>query len=171
MTDSSFQGLYEFMENLAEIEKIETDVLIIGAGVAGMISAEGAIRCGIVPSVITKGTYASGSSSMARGGHSIAIGHSNPDDNPEIFFEDTLKGGYGLNNPRLAKIMCEEATDRTLELDAWGLGLARTEDGRYDQKQGAYPHRFARLVHCGRLMGKPLMAALSKKTKGDKPIG
>jgi fumarate reductase (CoM/CoB) subunit A len=159
--------LYEFMENLAEIEKIETDVLIIGAGVAGMISAEGAIRCGIVPSVITKGTYASGSSSMARGGHSIAIGHSNPDDNPEIFFEDTLKGGYGLNNPRLAKIMCEEATDRTLELDAWGLGLARTEDGRYDQKQGAYPHRFARLVHCGRLMGKPLMAALSKKTKGD----
>jgi fumarate reductase (CoM/CoB) subunit A len=155
------------MEQLKDIEKIETDVLIIGAGVAGMIAAEGGMRCGTVPSVITKGTYASGSSSMARGGHSIAIGHSNPDDNPELFFEDTLKGGYGLNNPRLAHIMCNEATDRTLELDSWGLGLAKTDDGRFDQKQGAYPHRFARLVHCGRLMGKPLMAALSNKTKDD----
>jgi fumarate reductase (CoM/CoB) subunit A len=160
------------MESLKEVEKIEAEVLIIGAGVAGMMAAVGAMRGGIVPSVITKGTYASGSSSMARGGHSIAIGHSNPADNPDLFLEDTLQGGYGLNNPRLAKIMCQEATDRTLELDAWGLGLAKLDDGRFDQKQGAYPHRFARLVHCGRLMGKPLMAALSKKTKdgGVEPL-
>ncbi len=155
------------MEKLGDVETLETDVLIIGAGVAGMMAAAGAIRSGILPSVVTKGTYASGSSSMARGGHSVAIGHSSPDDNPELFFEDTLKGGYGLNNKRLAQIMCREATDRTLELDAWGLGLAKHEDGRFDQKQGAFPHRFARLVHCGRLMGKPLMASLSNKTKGD----
>src|ERR1019366_7657963 len=99
------------------------------------------------------------------GGHPVAIGHSDPDDTPAIFAEDTLQGGCGLNNPRLVEIMCREAVDRTLELDAWGLGLIKLPDGRFDQKMGAFPHRYARLVHCGKLMGKPLMAALSKKTQ------
>lgn len=146
-------------------QEIETDVLIIGGGVAGMMAAVGALRAGVTPLVVTKGTYASGSSSMARGGHSIAIGHSDPADNPEIFFEDTLKGSYGLANPRLVRVMCRESIDRTLELDAWGLGLVKLPDGRFDQKMGAYPHRYARLVHCGRLMGKPLMNALARKTR------
>ncbi|MCE2946668.1 MAG: FAD-binding protein [bacterium] len=149
-----------------EVERLSTDVLIIGGGVAGMMAAVAALRSGITPMLLTKGTYASGSSSMARGGHSVAIGHSSADDNPELFFEDTITGGFGLNNRRLAMLMCTESIDRTLELDAWGLGLARLADGTYDQKMGAFPHRHARLVHCGRLMGKPLMNALSRKTKG-----
>jgi len=150
-----------------DVQHLAADVLIIGGGVAGMMAAVGALRAGLTPLLLTKGTYASGSSSMARGGHSIAIGHSSTEDNPELFFEDTLRGGFGLNNKRLAQLMCTESIDRTLELDAWGLGLAKLPDGRYDQKMGAFPHRHARLVHCGRLMGKPLMNALSKKTKGD----
>ena len=155
-----------------DVRKIETDVLIVGGGVAGMMAALGALRGGAKPVVVTKGTYASGSSSMARGGHSIAIGHSDPADNPGIFFEDSIKGGYGLSNPRLVEVMCRESIDRTLELDAWGLGLVRLDDGRFEQKMGAFPHRFARLVHCGRLMGKPLMATLSRKTRecGIEPI-
>jgi fumarate reductase (CoM/CoB) subunit A len=152
------------MNGLGEVQQLQTDVLIIGGGVAGMMAAAGCVRNGVRPLLLTKGTYASGSSSMARGGHSIAIGHSDPRDNPEIFAEDTIKGGCGLNSPRLVKIMCRESIDRTLELDAWGLGLAKLPDGRFDQKMGAFPHRYARLVHCGKLMGKPLMSALSKKT-------
>ncbi len=155
------------MVKLGDVQHLTTDVLIIGGGVAGMMAAVGALRAGVTPLLLTKGTYASGSSSMARGGHSVAIGHSSADDNPELFFEDTLRGGFGLNNKRLAQLMCTESIDRTLELDAWGLGLARLPDGRYDQKMGAFPHRHARLVHCGRLMGKPLMNALSRKTKGE----
>lgn len=155
-----------------QIEHINADVLIIGGGIAGMMAAVGAARCGILPVLATKGTYASGSSSMARGGHSIAIGHSDPIDNPELFFEDAITAGYGVANPRLADLMCRESIDRTLELDAWGLGFARLPDGRFDQKMGAFPHRYARLVHCGRLMGKPLMAAVSRKTQelGIRPI-
>ena len=149
------------------VQHLTADVLIIGGGVAGMMAAVGAQRAGLTPLLLTKGTYASGSSSMARGGHSVAIGHSSAEDNPDLFFEDTLRGGFGLNNKRLAQLMCTESIERTLELDAWGLGLAKLPDGRYDQKMGAFPHRHARLVHCGRLMGKPLMNALSKKTKGD----
>lgn len=149
------------------VQHLTADVLIIGGGVAGMMAAVGAQRAGLTPLLLTKGTYASGSSSMARGGHSVAIGHSSAEDNPDLFFEDTLRGGFGLNNKRLAQLMCTESIERTLELDAWGLGLAKLPDGRYDQRMGAFPHRHARLVHCGRLMGKPLMNALSKKTKGD----
>lgn len=155
------------MVKLGDVQHLTTDVLIIGGGVAGMMAAVGALRSGITPALLTKGTYASGSSSMARGGHSVAIGHSSADDNPDLFLEDTLRGGFGLNNKRLAQLMCTESIARTIELDAWGLGLAKMPDGRYDQKMGAFPHRHARLVHCGRLMGKPLMNALSKKTKGD----
>lgn len=153
-------------------QEIEAEVLIIGGGVAGMMAALACLRAGVKPVLVTKGTYASGSSSMARGGHSIAIGHADASDNPELFLEDTIRGSYGLSNPRLAEIMCSESIDRTLELEAWGLGLAKLEDGRFDQKMGAFPHRHARLVHCGRLMGKPLMQALARRTRalGVQPL-
>lgn len=154
------------------LERHDTDVLIVGGGVAGMMAAEGALRAGVRPLVVTKGTYASGSSSMARGGHSVAIGHSDPNDNPEVFFEDAMAGSYGLANPRLVEVMCRESIQRNLDLDAWGLGLVKLPDGRYEQKMGAHPHRYARLVHCGRLMGKPLMNALSRRTRaaGVEPL-
>jgi fumarate reductase (CoM/CoB) subunit A len=60
--------------------------------------------------------------------------------------------------------MCSESIERSRELDEWGLGLVKLLDGRYEQKMGGSPHRYARLVHCGRLMGKPLMASVSRKT-------
>ena len=160
------------MKALSEIRHIETDVLIVGAGVAGMLAVVGAKRAGISPIIATKGAYASGSSSMARGGHSIAVGHSSPDDNPKIFFEDIVKGSHGIGNPRLIDVVAEESLARSAELDAWGLGLVKDEKGHYDQKPGGAPHRYDRLVHCGRLMGKPLMNALSTKTKswGTEPL-
>jgi len=153
------------MKGLPEVRQLQTDVLIIGAGVAGMMAAIGANRSGVTPVIATKGTYASGSSSMARGGHAVALGHSDPADNPELFFEDIRTGSEGLGNPRLIDLVSTESIARSAELDAWGLGLVKLEDGRYDQKFAGYPHRYARMVHCGRLMGKPLMAALSARTQ------
>jgi len=160
------------MKPLSEVRHIETDVLIIGAGVAGMMAVVGARRAGVTPVIATKGTYASGSSSMARGGHAVALGHSDPADNPELFFEDIRTGSEAIGNPRLIDILSVESIDRSAELDAWGLGLVKREDGRYDQKFAGFPHRYPRMVHCGKLMGKPLMAALSKKTRdcGIEPL-
>ena len=157
---------------LAPTERIETDVLIIGGGAAGMIAAIGALRAGVMPLVVTKGTYASGSSSMARGGYAIAIAHVDEEDNPQLFCEDAITASFGLANPLLSRLMCEESIPRTIELDAWGLGLAKQPDGRFDQRESSRPHRYRRLVHCGKLMGKPLMQALSKKTKslGIEPL-
>lgn len=153
------------MRGFSEIRHIETDVLIVGAGVAGMMAVVGARRAGVTPVIATKGTYASGSSSMARGGHALALGHSDPADNPDLFFQDIHSGGGGIGNPRLIDVLSVESIDRSAELDAWGLGLVRLENGRYDQKFGGYPHRYPRMVHCGRLMGKPLMTTLSHKTR------
>ena len=152
------------MYSFSEIRQIETDVLIIGSGIAGMMAVVGSIRSGIKPMIATKGTYASGSSSMARGGHSLALGHSDPADNPELFYEDIQTGGEGLCNERLIDIVSTESIDRSAELDEWGLGLVKLPDGRYDQRPGGFPHRYPRMVHCERLMGKPLMAAAAGKT-------
>ncbi|MEE9241156.1 MAG: FAD-binding protein [bacterium] len=154
------------MNSFQDVQRIQTDLLIIGGGVAGMMAAVGAVRSGVKPMLLTKGTFPSGSSSMARGGHTIAIGHAVPEDKPEFLYEDSVKASLGTCNQRLMRVMSHEAIDRTLELDEWGLGLIRVEENsaKFDQKPSG-SHRYPRLVHCGDLMGKPLMASLSKKVR------
>ncbi len=147
-----------------EARRTETDVLIIGGGVAGMMAVVGCRRSSVEPVLMTKATFPSGSSSMARGGYSAAMGHSNPADKPEFLFEDSVQASYDLCNRRLMRVMSHEAIDRTIELDAWGLGLIRMDNGLYHQKPSA-SHRYDRLLHCGKLMGKPLMQSLHKKMK------
>ncbi len=147
-----------------DARRTETDVLIIGGGVAGMMAAVGCRRSGVSPVLMTKASFPSGSSSMARGGYSAAMGHSNPADKPEFLFEDSVQASYDLCNRRLMRLMSHEAIERTHELDAWGLGLVRMENGLYHQKPSA-SHRYDRLLHCGKLMGKPLMQSLHKKMK------
>ncbi|MBT3823238.1 MAG: FAD-binding protein, partial [Nitrospinaceae bacterium] len=112
-----------------DVRHTETDVLIIGGGVAGMMAVVGSLRSGVKPIIMTKASFPSGSSSMARGGYSAAIGHSNPADKPEFLFEDSVQASYDLCNRRLMRVMSHEAIDRTVELDAWGLGLVQLEDG------------------------------------------
>ena len=152
------------MSPFSEVRKIETDALIIGGGVAGMMAAVGCVRSGVKPLLVTKATFPSGSSSMARGGYTAAMGHAEPADRPEFLYEDSVEASYGLCNRRLMRIMSEEAIQRTIELDAWGLGLVRMENGGYHQKKSA-SHRFPRLLHCGKLMGKPLMRSLARKMR------
>ena len=104
------------MNLFSEIRHLQTDMLVVGSGVAGMLAVVGAMRSGVTPMIATKSTYASGSSSMARGGHSLGIGHSDPADNTEIFFEDIQQGGEGLCNQRLIDIVATESIDRSAEL-------------------------------------------------------
>lgn len=152
------------MGSFTEARKMEADVLIIGGGVAGMMAAVGCVRSGVKPLLVTKATFPSGSSSMARGGYTAAMGHSHPADSPEFLYADSVEASYGVCNRRLMRLMSEEAIERTAELDGWGLGLVRMEDGRYHQKKSA-SHRFPRLLHCGKLMGKPLMQSLARKMR------
>ena len=149
------------MSSFSEIQHVETDVLIIGGGVAGMMAAVGCIRSGVKPILMTKATFPSGSSSMARGGYSAAVARS---DSPEFYYEDAIAASDGLCNRRLMKIMSSEVIERTYELDEWGLGLVKTDDGNFHQKNSG-SHRMPRLLHCGKLMGKPLMQSLAKKLK------
>jgi fumarate reductase (CoM/CoB) subunit A len=149
------------MSSFSEIQHVETDVLIIGGGVAGMMAAVGCIRSGVKPILMTKATFPSGSSSMARGGYSAAVARS---DSPEFYYEDAIAASDGLCNRRLMKIMSSEVIERTYELDEWGLGLVKTDDGNFHQKNSG-SHRMPRLLHCGKLMGKPLMKSLAKKLK------
>ncbi len=79
------QRLAFSMISFSEIRHLQTDMLIIGSGVAGMLAVVGAMRSGVRPMIATKSNYASGSSSIARGGHSLGTGHSDPADNTEIF--------------------------------------------------------------------------------------
>lgn len=149
------------MNSFSDIQHIETDVLIIGGGVAGMMAAVGCVRSGVKPILMTKATFPSGSSSMARGGYSAAVSRS---DSPEFYYEDAIAASDGLCNRRLMKLMSSEVIERTYELDEWGLGLIRMEDGSFHQKNSG-SHRMPRLLHCGKLMGKPLMKSLAKKLK------
>lgn len=149
------------MNPFSEIQHIETDVLIVGGGVAGMMAAVGCVRSGVKPILMTKATFPSGSSSMARGGYTAAVSRS---DSPEFYYEDAIAASDGLCNRRLMKLMSSEVIERTYELDEWGLGLIRTEDGSFHQKNSG-SHRMPRLLHCGKLMGKPLMKSLAKKLK------
>ncbi|MED5578655.1 MAG: FAD-dependent oxidoreductase [Nitrospinota bacterium] len=147
-----------------EIKEISCDVLVIGGGVAGMLASIEAKKEDVEVILITKATFPSGSSSMARGGFSSALGHENKRDNPRVHWHDTIKGGYEINNPKLVKVMTEEVIERTYTIDSWGLGLIKKENGNYDQRKNA-DDTYARFLHCAGMIGKPLMSALSKKVK------
>tara|TARA_B100000686_G_scaffold187307_1_gene194009 strand:+ start:882 stop:2582 length:1701 start_codon:yes stop_codon:yes gene_type:complete len=149
-----------------EFQKASCDVLVIGGGVAGMLAAIEAKKEGAEVILLTKATFPSGSSSMARGGFSSALGHQDSRDNPRVHWKDTIEGGYEINNSRLVEVMTEEVIERTFTIDSWGLGLIKKENGKYDQRKSA-DDTYARFLHCAGMIGKPLMSSLSKKVKNS----
>ncbi|MDA1000081.1 MAG: FAD-dependent oxidoreductase [bacterium] len=152
------------MASRGSYDELSCEVMVIGGGVAGMLAAIEARAQGRQVCLFTKGTFPAGSSSMARGGYAAALGHADPRDNPFEHWKDAIAGGYGINNQRLARIMVEEALERTYTIDSWGLGLVKVGEDKYSQKHNA-GDTYARFVHCVRMIGKPLMATLSQKVK------
>jgi succinate dehydrogenase / fumarate reductase flavoprotein subunit len=144
---------------MAEHETHELDVLVIGAGGAGLRAAIAASAEGARTGLVCKSLLGKAHTVMAEGGIAASLGNVYPDDNWRVHFRDTMRGGKFLNNWRMAQIHALEAPDRVLELEEWGALFDRTPDGRILQRDFG-GHRFARLAHVGDRTGLEMIRTL-----------
>jgi succinate dehydrogenase / fumarate reductase flavoprotein subunit len=144
---------------VAEYITHEHDVLIIGAGGAGLRAAVEASAAGVKVAVITKSLLGKAHTVMAEGGVAAAMGNVDDRDNWRVHFSDTMRGGQYLNNSRLAELHAKEAPARVLELEAWGALFDRTSDGRILQRNFG-GHRYPRLAHVGDRTGLEMIRTL-----------
>ena len=136
---------------MAEYKAFEHDVLVIGAGGAGLRAAIEASAAGVKVGVICKSLLGKAHTVMAEGGVAAAMANMDERDSWRVHFADTMRGGQYVNNPRMAELHAQEAPDRVRELEAWGALFDRTEDGRILQRNFGghrYP-RFARRNRTG----------------------
>jgi succinate dehydrogenase / fumarate reductase flavoprotein subunit len=138
---------------------LEHDVLVIGAGGAGLRAAIEASASGAKVAVITKSLLGKAHTVMAEGGMAAAMGNVDDRDNWRVHFADTMRGGQYLNNWRMAELHAKEAPERVRELEAWGAVFDRTKDGRILQRNFG-GHRYPRLAHVGDRTGLELIRTL-----------
>ncbi|HTT84952.1 MAG TPA: fumarate reductase/succinate dehydrogenase flavoprotein subunit [Rhizomicrobium sp.] len=144
---------------MAEYQTFEHDVLVIGAGGAGLRAAIEASAAGVSVGVITKSLLGKAHTVMAEGGIAAALGNVDDRDNWRVHFSDTMRGGQYLNNPRMAELHAKEAPDRVRELEAWGALFDRTKDGRILQRNFG-GHKYPRLAHVGDRTGLEMIRTL-----------
>ncbi|HLN18195.1 MAG TPA: fumarate reductase/succinate dehydrogenase flavoprotein subunit [Acidimicrobiales bacterium] len=144
------------------IESHEFDVVVIGAGGAGLRAAIEAKQRGLRTAVVCKSLLGKAHTVMAEGGVAAAMGNIYPEDNWQVHFRDTMRGGKMLNNWRMAQLHAQEAPDRVEELEAWGALFDRTKDGRILQRDFG-GHRYARLAHVGDRTGLEMIRTLQQK--------
>jgi succinate dehydrogenase / fumarate reductase flavoprotein subunit len=142
-------------------ETHEYDVIVIGAGGAGLRAAIEASAQGVKTALICKSLLGKAHTVMAEGGIAAAMGNVYPEDNWKVHFRDTMRGGKLLNNWRMAQIHAQEAPERVLELEAWGALFDRTQDGRILQRDFG-GHRYARLAHVGDRTGLEMIRTLQQ---------
>jgi succinate dehydrogenase / fumarate reductase flavoprotein subunit len=138
---------------------VDTDVLVIGAGGAGLRAAIEASAQGVKVAVITKSLLGKAHTVMAEGGMAAAMGNVDDRDNWRVHFADTMRGGQYLNNPRMAELHAKEAPERVRELEGWGAVFDRTKDGKILQRNFG-GHRYPRLAHVGDRTGLELIRTL-----------
>ena len=119
-------------------KRIETDVLIVGAGGAGIFAAIKAHERGARVIIVNKVPWLGGVTLMARAGYSAALGITDERDNPDVHFHDSVRGGDYMGHQKVLKTMCRENAAATLDLIKWGAGFSKRSDGRLDQ--GTKPH-------------------------------
>jgi succinate dehydrogenase / fumarate reductase flavoprotein subunit len=144
---------------MAEYEQLYHDVLIVGAGGAGLRAAIAAAASGARVGLICKSLLGKAHTVMAEGGVAAAMGHVDDRDNWRVHFADTMRGGQYMNNWRMAQLHAQEAPDRVRELEAWGAVFDRTEDGRILQRNFG-GHRYPRLAHVGDRTGLEMIRTL-----------
>ncbi|MDP6602525.1 MAG: fumarate reductase/succinate dehydrogenase flavoprotein subunit [Phycisphaerales bacterium] len=135
------------------------DVLVIGAGGAGLRAAIEASACGVSVGVVCKSLLGKAHTVMAEGGMAASMGNVDDRDNWRVHFADTMRGGQYLNNCRMAEIHAKEAADRVRELEAWGAIFDRTKDGKILQRNFG-GHKYPRLAHVGDRTGLEMIRTL-----------
>jgi succinate dehydrogenase / fumarate reductase, flavoprotein subunit len=135
------------------------DVLVIGAGGAGLRAAIEAAAAGVSVGLICKSLLGKAHTVMAEGGMAAAMAHNDDRDSWRVHFADTMRGGQYVNNWRMAELHAKEAPDRVRELEAWGAVFDRTPDGRINQRNFG-GHRYPRLAHVGDRTGLELIRTL-----------
>jgi succinate dehydrogenase / fumarate reductase flavoprotein subunit len=139
------------------------DVLVVGAGGAGLRAAIEAANGGVSVGLICKSLLGKAHTVMAEGGMAAAMAHNDDRDSWKVHFADTMRGGQYVNNWRMAEIHAREAPDRVRELEAWGAVFDRTPDGRINQRNFG-GHRYPRLAHVGDRTGLELIRTLQDHT-------
>lgn len=140
-------------------ETHEHDVLVIGAGGAGLRAAIEASAAGCRTALVCKSLLGKAHTVMAEGGMAAAMGNVDDRDNWKVHFADTMRGGQYLNNWRMAELHAKEAPSRVGELEAWGAVFDRTKDGRILQRNFG-GHRYPRLAHVGDRTGLEMIRTL-----------
>jgi succinate dehydrogenase / fumarate reductase, flavoprotein subunit len=144
---------------MAEYETHEHDVLVIGAGGAGLRAAIEASAGGVSVGLVCKSLLGKAHTVMAEGGIAAALGNVDERDNWRVHFSDTMRGGQYVNNWRMAELHAQEAPARVKELEAWGAVFDRTPDGRILQRNFG-GHRYPRLAHVGDRTGLEMIRTL-----------
>ncbi|GHD39818.1 fumarate reductase/succinate dehydrogenase flavoprotein subunit [Streptomyces galbus] len=147
---------------MSVVDRQEWDVVVVGAGGAGLRAAIEARERGCRTAVVCKSLFGKAHTVMAEGGIAAAMGNANEHDSWQVHFRDTLRGGKFLNQWRMAELHAREAPDRVWELETWGALFDRTEDGRISQRNFG-GHEYPRLAHVGDRTGLELIRTLQQK--------
>src|SRR5215470_11526319 len=147
---------------MSVVDRQEWDVVVVGAGGSGLRAAIEARETGKRTAVVCKSLFGKAHTVMAEGGIAASMGNVNPNDNWQVHFRDTMRGGKFLNNPRMAELHAKEAPQRVWELETYGALFDRTADGRISQRNfGGHEH--PRLPHVGDRTGLELIRTLQQK--------
>ncbi|MEU4351215.1 fumarate reductase/succinate dehydrogenase flavoprotein subunit [Streptomyces sp. NPDC023838] len=147
---------------MTQAERQQWDVVVVGAGGAGLRAAIEAREQGARTAVICKSLFGKAHTVMAEGGIAASMGNVNDGDNWQVHFRDTMRGGKFLNQWRMAELHAREAPDRVWELETWGALFDRTPDGRISQRNFG-GHEYPRLAHVGDRTGLELIRTLQQK--------
>jgi succinate dehydrogenase / fumarate reductase flavoprotein subunit len=147
---------------MTEIERHDFDVVVIGAGGAGLRAAIEARELGKRTAVICKSLFGKAHTVMAEGGIAASMGNVNSRDSWQVHFRDTMRGGKFLNNWRMAELHAKEAPLRVWELETYGALFDRTKDGKISQRNFG-GHEYPRLAHVGDRTGLELIRTLQQK--------
>lgn len=141
---------------MTQLDRQEWDVVVVGAGGAGLRAAIEAREQGMRTAVICKSLFGKAHTVMAEGGIAASMGNVNEGDNWQVHFRDTMRGGKFLNHWRMAELHAREAPQRVWELETWGALFDRTPDGRISQRNFG-GHEYPRLAHVGDRTGLELI--------------
>jgi succinate dehydrogenase / fumarate reductase flavoprotein subunit len=144
------------------LEKLKYDVVIVGAGGAGLRAAVEAREAGLRVAIVCKSLFGKAHTVMAEGGAAASMGNANSNDNWMVHFRDTMRGGKFLNHYRMAELHAKESPDRIWELETWGALFDRTKEGKISQRNFG-GHEYPRLAHVGDRTGLELIRTMQQK--------